>query len=575
MLMLCISACRHDQGLQSSQSSIKVRLVQDPQRINPVFASSNTVSREVYPYIFLQMAEFDPKTLSLSPILAISIPEKKDITEGKYTGGISYTFEILEDAVWTDGTPILATDYLFTLKAINHPTVNATAWKNILKDISDVELYPSNPKKFTVFFSEPYILALEAASSFEFFPEHIYDKNGSLKAFSLPEIKNADNLDRLKESQEFTDFATNFNDVIFQQDNCMGSGPYVLSQWETDQFVRLTRKENYWGNAYPERIFLNSKPKEIIFNIIPDEVTAITQLKAGEIDLMTISNGENFKQLMEEDTDLKFHTPQLTLYYYISMNNSSDKLQDKKVRRALSHLIDVDAFIEQVEYGNAKRTIGTILPFKEEYNSNLKPLEYDEVKAAGLLKEAGWADTNGNGILDKEILGQSEELIFDMFVSGGQVGQRLALLLSESTKKVGAEVNIIQKDGRAILREHIYTGEYDLYPMVIRPKLGEYDPYGSWHSDNAKNGGGNFSRYDNPISDAIMEKLKTETDATKRVALYRDLQEKMYEDQPVVFLYSPVSKIVTSGEIEPLISVKRPGYFLQTATVTRPAFSEN
>lgn len=575
LLVFCLSACRNEQEPQSDETVIKVRLDRDPQRINPVFSQNIATAREVYPYVFLQLAEFDPKTLELAPILAKDIPEEKEIVDGEYKGGISYDFEILEEAVWTDGTPILASDYLFTLKLVNHQEVNAPSWRNSLSTISDVLIDPNNPKKFTVIFQKAHVRTLEVASSFEFFPAHIYDEKGALSSLSLQDIKNQDKLDELKSQEGFSEFARTFNDVVFQQKVCMGSGPYSLVQWETDQFIKLVRKENFWGKAYPNRTFLQSQPKEIIFNIIPDEITAVTQVKAGQIDVMSFTNGENYKQLMEENSELQFHSPQVARYYFIAMNNSSSKLQDKRVRNAMNHLLDVDAFIDQIEFGNGKRTVGTVLPFREEYNNDLKPIEYNESKAAALLKDAGWLDTNGDGILDKEILGQRVELVIDMYVTNGQLGKRLALLLSESSKKVGVEINITQKDGRAIVRDNIQTGNYDMYPMVSSMPIGEYDPYNRWHSDNAENGGSNISRYKNKISDSIIDELKVETDTNKRIALYRNLQEEMYKDYPAIFLYSPVSKIVTSANVDPLISVKRPGYFFNTATVSAPTFSEN
>lgn len=578
ILFICvffICACRNDNPPQFDQGVINVRLDRDPERINPIFASNNMTAREVYPYLFLQLAEFNPKTLELAPILAKSIPEEKEILDGEYKGGISYEFEILEDAEWVDGKPILASDYLFTLKVINHPDVNSPNWKNILGAISDVIIDENNPKKFTVIFKEAQLNTLTAASSFEFIPEHIYDEKGIMSSLTLQEIQNSENHDELKSKEGFSEFASTFNDVVFQQRICSGSGPYRLAQWETDQFVKLVRKENYWGDAYPDRVFLQSKPKEIIFNIIPDEVTAITQIKAGQIDLMTVMNGENYQQLKQENSELKYHSPQLTRYYFIAMNNSSPRLQDKKVRTALNHLLDVDAFIDQVEFGNAKRTVGFVLPFREEYNQSLHPLEYNETRAADLFMAAGWVDTDGNGILDKEILGKKEELIFDMYVTNGQLGKRLALLLSESCLKVGAKVNITQKDGRAILRDNIYTGKYDLYPMVTSGPLGESDPYSRWHSDNAENGGSNVARYRSPAADKLMMELRSEADDKKRELLYKKLQEQMYEDQPVIFLYSPVSKLVVSSNVDPLVSVKRPGYFLNTATVRTPVFSDN
>ena len=258
IVFFSLFSCKTDRPVQKEDFTINVRIHQDPQRINPIFANRSTAAREIFPYIFLQLGEFDPKTLEFSPILAKDIPKKQDITTGQFAGGESYTFEILEEAVWTDGSPILASDFLFTLKAVNHPLVNAKAWKNYLSQIDDVIIDEVNPKRLTIIYSQPLKLGLEIAASVEFFPEHIYDPNRVLANISLQDLRNIDKQSALETIDGFNDFATQFNDVRFQQDNCTGSGPYTLKAWETDQFVKISRKENWWGSAYPERTFLQS-----------------------------------------------------------------------------------------------------------------------------------------------------------------------------------------------------------------------------------------------------------------------------------------------------------------------------
>ena len=207
------------------------------------------------------------------------------------------------------------------------------------------------------------------------------------------------------------------------------------------------------------------------------------------------------------------------------------------------------------------------MPFRDEYNSKIQPISYSVDKAKEYLSNASWSDTNNNRTIDKQLLGQLTELSLDMYVSTGALGQRLSLLLTENAKKVGIEINTIQKANRAIRTEHIATGDYDLHPLVQRTSLEDYDPYNTWHSDNAVPGSRNYMMYDNTEADKIIEDLKTELDEDKRDELYFELQEIMFEDQPVIFLYAPVAKIATKNSLDADISVVRPGYFLQEATI--------
>jgi len=558
-------SCANENTNDTTEDVINVRIDKDPGRLFPMFAN-NVVSRDVYSYVHLQLTGFSPKTLQLEPNLIKKVPEPVEVREGLYEGGFYYEVEFLEDAVWSDGSPIDGEDYLFTLKSVLHPDVNVPNWKNYVSGISFAEVDEKNNKIVRIYFKEPVVDALIIATGIEVFPEHIYDPNGALSDIPIENFMNK-TLDDFVVNDSFAAFAKSFNDTRFHADVSSGSGPYRIADVETDQFVRLERKKNWWGTAYPDRLFLQANPKTIIFTIIPDEVTAMTQLKAGAIDVMTFASGENFKQLQSEDTALNFATPEIPAYYFISMNNRSPKLADKNVRKALSYLIDVDEFIDQYEYGQGKRTIGPILPYRDEYNSTIAPMSSDKVKALELLENAGWSDTNNNGILDKELLGQLNELSLDMYVSKAALGQRLALLLTENGKEIGIEINTIQKANNAIRKENIATGNYDLYPMREGTHFGEYDPYGTWHSDNAKPGGNNYTYYSNPEADEVIEELQEELDENKRDELYFELQEIIFNDQPAIFLYSPVAKIASSNRITILTSVQRPGYFLQEATV--------
>jgi len=569
VLLICIG-CRTDpKTLDTQDHTIHVGLNKDPQRISPMFAGRSSQAREIYPYLFLQLAEYDPKTLQLSPILAKVIPEEEKITAGPFKGGVKYTFEIVEEAQWMDGTPITALDYIFTIKAVKHPMVSTPAWKSHLKDLVDVEVDTQNPKKFSVIFKLDYSLALETAASFEIYPAHVYDPDGTMSDVQLQDYIDSTTIAEKMDNPVFKDFAKQFNDVTFQQEVMEGSGPYRLNAWETDQYISLVRKDNWWGDNYPDRLFLQAVPKEIVFHFIRDETSAITQLKSGSIDILTVASGTAFKQLQREEQEhLKFSALQLSKFYYLALNNRSTILGDPQVRKAIAHLIDVDYFIKVFEEGYGQRTVGTILPFHKYYADQLQPLSLSTDKAKELLTSSGWKDSDGDGVLDKTILGIETDLKLRIHISGGELGQRLALILKENAKQIGADIEIIQKDYRTMLRENIYTGDYDMTPLALQIAIAEYDPYNRWHSDNAIIGKDNITGYANEVVDEAIELLQSEKDTNIRKDLYLKLQQQMYEDQPAVFLYSALTKLATRKEIYPTFSIKRPGYFLQEAYST-------
>ncbi|MBK6563731.1 MAG: hypothetical protein IPG18_00705 [Saprospiraceae bacterium] len=125
-------------------------LKKDPERLHPLIFP-NPLAREIYQYIFLPLADFNRETLELEPLLIKELPEKQIITEGPYSGGVRFDIEILPEAVWENGSPITAKDYIFTLKAIRLPLNNTSRYRDVLQNIVAVEMDKNNEKSFRSF----------------------------------------------------------------------------------------------------------------------------------------------------------------------------------------------------------------------------------------------------------------------------------------------------------------------------------------------------------------------------------------------------------------------------------------
>ena len=571
LLILSIVGCREEPAKVNNDFDVVVRINRDIGRLNPILSNSSR-AREVYQYVFLNLANYDPKTLKLSPVLAEELPTKTNLEDGS----VKYKFRILEDAVWANGAPITSNDFLFTLKMVFHPGMISSNWKSGLSIIDEVILDPQDAKTIEFVVKKETLNTLEMLCSFEVYPEHVYDPSGVLSQITFTELKDTEKGSNLEQDSTFAAFANEFGSAKYGMDVVEGAGPYLLDGWETDQYIRLKRKENWWGNKYPERTNLLANPSNIIFQIIADETTALTQLKGGGIDVMKITNGPIFKELESESKDeLSFFKPKIRQYFFIAINNDDEILRHKEVRQAIALCIDVDKMIEVLESGDAVPIAGTIDPFVEGYTSKLNPITQNVQKANSLLENGGWADSDRDGILDKDMNGKQIDLELDILASSKK-GEDFGLLVKEFAKNIGMEINIVRKDRSLIMNDHIYKGNYQLYPSASSWDLSPYDPYGRWHSDNIKVRGQNFIRYSNEVADQVIEKIGSETDSEILMDLYAQLDEILYNDQAVIFLYSPVDRIVTSKKVTPMIANKRPGYFVNAFELAPvPAFSDN
>jgi peptide/nickel transport system substrate-binding protein len=152
-----------------------------------------------------------------------------------------------------------------------------------------------------------------------------------------------------------------------------------------------------------------------------------------------------------------------------------------------------------------------------------------------------------------------------MLISGRKLGKNLALILQERAKKVGIKIDIVTKSSK-LIRTEIANRNFDLYPSGINYGLYPEDLYQYWHSDNDYPGGSNKYGYNNPDADRLIEDIRQTKDTKELEILFREIQEVIYEDQPFVFLYAPTNNIVVSKNLDALITVKKPGIFLNAFT---------
>ena len=562
-LLACflLLGCKQDEVLPS-RDSINIFLPIDPERLNPVYDSRST-AREVYQYLYVPVGDFHPETLELFPILIKSIPNvEKDSEEKSF-----FDIEIIDDAKWADGTKITGADYAFTVKSVSLPLTSPKGWKSILTYIQDIIVDENNPNKVRVYVDGNYMLAKELVSTVYLLPKHQYKNNTILDNLSLDEIRKTDDANAIEGLNEFVE---DFNDPKHYTREVLGNGPYKLENWETDQSLSISKIENYWGEKYANNPFLQSNVSSMNFKIISDEMTAITALKDGALDVLKGLPAVNFENLKKEFPQASYLNSPSSRYYYISINNLNPLLEDANTRKALAKLVDVNGLIKNIEYGYGTVLTGPIHPDKEAYNENLSNEIYNVEEAKTLLKNAGWEDSNNNSIVDKVIKGNREELELDILITGGELGRKLALLLQEEANKAGVKINIVTKDIRRMRTENIYNYKYDLAALAEVQDIVPLDPYRRWHSDNINEKGDNLSGFSSPEADSIISLIRTEKNEDKREKLFEEFHALIYEEQPVIFLFSPTQKLIVSSDFEATVTAKRPGYLANTFKI-KPA----
>lgn len=551
----------------STENTAYVRLRAEPDGLNPLSAV-NTYSRQVNYYIFHTLLNFDPETLELVPVLAKSRPVVEEITENEKFKGMSYTFEILDEAAWDNGTPITGHDYVFTLKALFNPKVPSQRIRPFYEFISKIEVDKSNPKKFTIFTNNKYILTEDALGTMYFMPEYIYDPKGIMKNYTLEQLLDIEGAAKMADTDpKLQEFADEFSLPKYtrEKDFVNASGPYYLEEWETGQHIILKKKENWWGTKLAENNpMLMAGPDVIHFKILGDQSTALTTLKSRDLDAINQMQPEDYLDLQKNEEFKEYfdlHNPVNPAYYFTFLNTRSPKLSDKRVRRALAHLTDVDEIVNTLLKGMAVRTNGPVHPDKSYYHKDLPLIKYDFEKAKTLLTEAGWTDTNNNGTIDKEIDGELVEMELEYLVSASSKNEESrALVLQNNAKKAGINITVVPKNFRVKtddLKKHNFelsSGGWASPPTPFEPKQ-------IWHSQSYGGDGSNYVGFGSEESDALIDEIRETMDEKEREKLYLRFQEIIYDEQPYIFSFFSTNPIAISKRFEAEAYNIRPGYF--------------
>jgi peptide/nickel transport system substrate-binding protein len=512
-----------DSGKPVTGDWLVIHSLSDPEQLNPLTSSDATAS-EILGFIFQSLLSRDPRSLELKPLIAESRPV---ISADKRV----YTFKLRRDVRFQDGKPLTGEDALFSIKVIKCPLVNAPFLQVYFNSVIDARLIDEYTIQFTT--KEPYFLNESVlGENVLLLPRHYYDPENLLKDVTVRDLTG----DPAKLPEKVGKFADNFNKNYSRKP--LGSGPYKFEAWETGREVDLIRDPNYWGNgkAGIDQVYLD----RLLHRIINNLDAALVTLKSGGLDTMDLtpvqaSRGSNSERFKREFQKFEYFAPS---YSYIGWNNLSPIFRDKRVRQAMTYLTDRKQMVKTLLFGLGEVVNGPIFFFRPEYDKNLNEYAYNPDKAMSLLREAGWQDTDGDGVLDKVIDGQKTPFRFEFKIpSGSSTGKSVILVLQEELKRHGIIATVRDLDWTIFL-DDVKNHKFDAVIMAWAMQASEPDEYQVWHSSQAANKGSNHISYKNSRVDKILEDYRREFDEKRRVELYREFQEILNDEQPYTFLFA-------------------------------------
>jgi peptide/nickel transport system substrate-binding protein len=544
--------------------TIKIGLSSEPDKLHPMI-STNGSMRQITNLLFQPLADLDPKTMELVPILIEAIPSTFLIDTGIYKGKEALRMKIRSEAKWDNGSEITSKDFLFTMKTALNPFVGASSWRSNLGSILDI--IPENDKTILVVFKEPYFKNLEVAIGFPVFPTYLYDPQRKMELYSFSDLQDDEKVKSFsKKDSILSDFAKSFTDIshLRTAEGVQGSGPYKLKNWQAGQNLIIEKKKNWWGNNVKEKnSYFEAYPETIEYRFVSDNTTALNLLKEGELDVLGAIAPKSFLDLKTDATlkeKLDFFSPSILAYTSLNLNSKRNGLNELEVRKAIGHLVDIKNIVDVVLNGLGQPTIGPFHPSKSYYNSTLKNPTFSIQEANSLLESAGWKDIDGDGARDKMLNGKKASLKYDFLISAGNENENnISVLLKENMAKAGILINIKTMEFAA-KNAQILKRDFD---MTIRANVqdpGEDDPSQTWSTKSDTPDGSNISGFGDAITDAVIDSIRLAPNSISRKKHYLEFQKLLSDRQPVVFLYAPVERIAIRKNLQTVISSKRPCY---------------
>jgi peptide/nickel transport system substrate-binding protein len=410
-------------------------------------------------------------------------------------------FSLDPRARWHDGTPVTTHDVVFTFAVYRDTLVNSPI-RPLLEHVADVTAVDSLTVEFRLrrdyperFFDTVYHVRI--------LPRHVLDtiprRNLGSHAFGRSPI---------------------------------GNGAFRFVQWVPGQYVELAA----------DSTFFLGRPglARVIWRVISDPVVGVTQLVAGEADVMpTLGVPENVERVRQA-AHLRVVEASPPFYAYVGFNlrypgdrgRPHPLFSDRDVRRALSMAVDRAAVVQAVLGSEARLAVGPMAHTLWIYSDSLRPLPFDTAEARRLLASRGWTGRDRDGVL----LRGANRLEFELIVpTVSQPRRRAAVVLQEQLRRAGVGMHIVEVDFN-LFNERASTGRFDAM-------------FGAWSQDpsarvieqswgSAGLGAFNYGSYSSPPFDRLVRQATDARDPATARRLWHDAVRQINEDAPAIWIYS-------------------------------------
>jgi len=484
---------------------------QDIRNLNPMLATSAAVG-DLSMFLFSYAVRYNDKAEPVPDALSeIPTIENGDVSRD----GLTLKYKLRPNIKFHDGVPMTSKDLWFTWTCVMNKHNNVITTDGY-KDIASID------------YRDPHVAVFHMKKVYAPFLQQIFGVNGN--APILPEHLLA----------KFNDDKGSFNTAPFQSAP-VGSGPFKFVEWQRGSSVRM--------DAFADFFLGRPKLNEVIYSIMPDENTMLTQLRTHEIDMEIRGSGVLWDQYKSLPDTVAIH-PQEYVYDHIDFNITHPPLGDLQVRRALAFAIDRKTILDKIYHG-----LGELAPADESpsigkaYEPNVMRYPYDPAKAKSILDADGW-QSGSDGIRVKN----GARLAFNYSTQNeSTVGLRIQEQVLRYWHDIGVEANV-KNTPTALFFDNtrigiLQGGHYDVASFAWTAAA-DPDDSAIYSADNLAPSGQNALFWKDAIATKAMNDALATVDFAKRKAAYSIVQKRLTEDVPTIVLFFRQEPIVYNNDLK-------------------------
>ncbi len=500
--------------------AITIVISEDPPSFNPMVADTG-YDALVMELVMLGLTDVDPEG-NVFPELAAELPtvENGGVAIDEEAGTMSVTWNLRQDVQWQDSKPVTAEDVLFTWNAISDPT-NGT-WipgSDYIDSVEQVDQYSFTVNYNTVY---PGYLTQFGGEQLAIWPAHYCDAAQGFVAWDCGREP-------------------------------LSNGPFVLEEWIEGDHMTFTKNENYYQSGKPEI-------DQVTVRIVPNDSVRKTMMLQGDADIDMWINVNTANELQDSDVAKVSLSPAdrwvMRLFLNQAAKGSTDPvadphpiLSDVRVRQAIRMAVDVDTINAEIFHGLARPAWTEF--FRPPYACEIPRPAFDPQAANATLEEAGWTDTDGDGIRECHgcSTGAPEGYPMEMeFITYAEYGEPLELtqqLIAEMLGQIGMKLNITVVEGSVLwdLAENggiEQSGNFDI--DIWDDGYAGVDPtdylWEIYSQEAIEPGGGwNIARWDNPEVDAWIDEAYTLDEEVRKDA-FCAIADVINEEVPIIHLFT-------------------------------------